>query len=45
MYMNDVIDEWANDRKDQFKNKKEMDKVKDKLIDFGKKLLPQAKWK
>lgn len=45
MYMDDVIDEWANDRKDRFKSKKEMDKVKDKLIEFGKKLLPQAKWK
>lgn len=45
MYMDDVIDEWAKDRKDQFKSKKEMDKVKDKLTEFGKKLLPQAKWK
>ena len=45
MYMDDVIDEWANDRKDRFKSQKEMDKVKDKLIEFGKKLLPQAKWK
>lgn len=45
MYMDDVIDEWAEDRKDRFKSKKEMDKVKDKLIEFGKKLLPQAKWK
>lgn len=45
MYMDDVIDEWADDRKDRFKSKKEMDKVKNKLIEFGKKLLPQAKWK
>jgi len=45
MYMDDVIDEWADERKDRFKSKKEMNKVKDKLIEFGKKLLPQAKWK
>lgn len=45
MSMNDIIDEWMEERKNNFKNKKEMDKVKDKLIEFGKKLLPQAKWK
>ena len=45
MYMDDVIDEWADERKDRFKSKKEMNKVKDKLIEFGKKLIPQAKWK
>lgn len=45
MYMDDVIDEWAEERKNNFKNKKEIDKVKNKLIEFGKKLLPQAKWK
>lgn len=45
MYMDDIIDEWAEERKNNFKNKKEIDKVKDKLIEFGKKLLPQAKWK
>ena len=43
--MDDVIDEWAEERKNNFKNKKEIDKVKNKLIEFGKKLLPQAKWK
>lgn len=45
MFMDEVIDEWAEDRKDNFKSKREMNKVKNKLIEFGKKLLPQAKWK
>lgn len=45
MYMDDVIDEWADERKKQFKSDDEKEYVKKELTKFGKKLLPQAKWR
>lgn len=42
--MNQIIDEWIEQRKNRFKNKKEMDKVRTEFIKHGKKILPQAKW-
>lgn len=45
MYMDDVIDEWANDRRKQFDSIEDKEYVKSELKKFGKKLLPQAKWR
>jgi hypothetical protein len=45
MYMDDVIDEWANDRIKQFDSIEDKEYVKSELKKFGKKLLPQAKWR
>jgi hypothetical protein len=42
--MNQIIDEWIEQRKRHFKNQKEMDKVRSEFINHGKKLLPKAKW-
>lgn len=45
MYMDDIIDEWADERQKQFTSPEEKEYVKKELTKFGKKLLPQAKWK
>jgi hypothetical protein len=42
--MNQIIDEWIEQRKKHFKNKKDMDKVRTEFIKHGKKLFPKAKW-
>jgi len=42
--MNQIIDEWIEQRKKHFKNQKEIDKVRTEFINHGKKLLPRAKW-
>ena len=43
--MDDVIDEWSDERKNQFSSTDEKEFVKQELTKFGKKLLPQAKWR
>jgi predicted SprT family Zn-dependent metalloprotease len=45
MYMDDIIDEWANDRTKQFDSIEDKEYVKSELKKFGKKLLPQANWR
>lgn len=45
MFMDDVIDEWSDERKNQFSSTDEKEFVKQELTKFGKKLLPQAKWR
>ena len=45
MYMDDVIDEWADEREKLFDSTEEKEYVKNELTKFGKKLLPQAKWR
>jgi len=42
--MNQIIDEWIEQRKKHFKKKKDMDKVRTEFIKHGKKLFPKAKW-
>lgn len=42
--MNQIIDEWIEQRQKHFKNKKDMDKVRIEFIKHGKKLYPKAKW-
>ena len=42
--MNQIIDEWIEQRKKHFKNKEDMDKVRTEFIKHGKKLYPKAKW-
>lgn len=42
--MNQIIDEWIEQRKKHFKNKKDMNKVRTEFIKHGKKLFPKAKW-
>jgi hypothetical protein len=45
MYMDDIIDEWADEREKLFTSLEEKEYVKKELTNFGKKLLPQAKWR
>ena len=45
MYMDDIIDEWANDRTKQFDSIEDKEYVKSELKKFGNKLLPQANWR
>jgi hypothetical protein len=45
MKMDDIIDEWADEREELFSSIEEKEYVKKELIKHGKKLLPQAKWR